>query len=71
MYFQVVNQRNQNMSPEYQKEIQSNVAVGLAQKNLSYGRVEKESDWPIFHGKIEQTTKKAASKVVNKHLENF
>ena len=37
------------MSPEYQKDIQSKVAVGLAQKNLSYERIEKESDWLIFH----------------------
>ena len=52
--------------PEYQKDIQSKVAVGLAYKNLSYRHAEKESDWLIFHCKIEQTAKKAASKVVKR-----
>ena len=38
------------------------------QKNSSFGLAEKESDLLIFHCKIEQTTKKAATKVVNKKL---
>ena len=38
------------------------------QKNSSPRLAEKESDQLIFHCKIEQTTKKAAIKVVNKKL---
>ena len=58
------------MSPaEYQTDIKSKAEVGLAQKNLSYKPTEKESDWLIFHCKIQQTTNKAASKklLINIH----
>ena len=55
---------------EYHEGIQ--LKVGLAghrqQKNLSSECAEKGSDWPTFHCKTEEETKKAATKVVNKKL---
>ena len=38
------------------------------QKNSSSRLAEKEADWFIFQCRIEQTTEKAATKVVNKKL---
>ena len=60
-------QRNQNMSRI--SEVHSIKSwFSRTQKNSSSGLAEKESDLLIFHRKKEQTTKKAATKVVNKKL---
>ena len=58
-------QRNQNMAPQYQKDIKSKIAVGLGGHRT---RAEKEFDRPISHCKVEQTANKAASTVVHKKL---
>ena len=55
---------------ENKKGIQSKVGLTghRQQKNSSPRNAEKESDWVTFHCKIEQTTTKAATEVVNKKL---
>ena len=59
--------RNQNMSEESQKEIQSTVIFSRTRlRKLTILR--KESEFLIFHQKIDQTIKKEGTKVDNKKL---
>ena len=53
------------MSVEYQKEIQSKVR--LANRKTP----EKESEWLIFHCKIDQEIKNAATKVVRANMKSI
>ena len=61
-------QRNQNMSRIISEGHSIKSWFSRTQKNSSSGLAEKESDLLIIHCKIEQTTKKVATKVVNKKL---
>ena len=61
-------QRNQNRSRISDGHSIRSWFSRTTQKNSSSRLAEKETDWLIFQCRIEQTSEKAATKVINKKL---